>query len=291
MLELTALSVFIGYLIYLRYYADQRSEAEIEAERLREGITFYETDQYAKALAYFDDVISKRPTSAVAYLYRARIYRALGDAQQALVELNRGKSYDDTLADLHVESGQIHYEAQEYQTAFHDFDKAVFHAHGDIPEPYRWRGLARQHLLQSTEADQDLAKANQITQQQQQRQAMTQQPIGKPVFVDRRLLLNACLTVMSGLILLYIIKKSPVIHWPYLWAAASAVGLGFLEPRKGWVLALLQALLILLGYYVVVGPDPLRTHQEVEVFSLFGSVGLTFAGSLIGSVLRKANSA
>lgn len=288
MLELTALTVFIGYLIYLRYYADQRSEAEIEADRLREGITFYETDQYAKALAYFNDVINKRPTSAVAYLYRARIYRALGDPAQALTDLNRGKSYDDTLADLHVESGQIHYEARQYETAFHDFDKAVFHAHGDTAESYRWRGRARQHLHQSTEADQDLAKADQIAHQQQGRQALTQ-PVGKPVFWDRRLLLNAGLTVMSGLVLLYILNKSPVIHWPYLWAAASAVGLGFLEPRKGWILALLQALLLIGGYYVVIGPDPLRTRQEVEVFSLFGSVGLTFAGSLIGSVLRKAN--
>jgi tetratricopeptide (TPR) repeat protein len=226
----------------------------------------------------------------VAYLYKARIYRALGDARQALVELNRGKSYDDTLADLHLESGQIHYEARQYETAFHDFDKAIFHAHGDTPEPYHWRGLVRQYLQQPTEANQDLVKARQLVQQQQQRQAMTQ-PTSKPAFFDRRLLLNAGLTVMSGLILLYIIKNSPVIHWPYLWAAASAVGLGFLEPRKGWVLALLQALLIMLGYYLVVGPDPLRTHQEVEVFSLFGSVGLTFAGSLIGSVLRKANSA
>jgi hypothetical protein len=85
-----------------------------------------------------------------------------------------------------------------------------------------------------------------------------------------------------------VIKSSPVIHWPYLLAASVAVGIGFLEPRRGWALALLQVLFLLAGYYVVAGPDPLSTHREVETFSLYGSIGLTFAGSLIGSVLRKA---
>ncbi|GAB2551492.1 tetratricopeptide repeat protein [Spirosoma aerophilum] len=287
MLELTALTVFIGYIVYLRYYADQRSKAEIEAERLRDGIDLYETDQYAKALNYFGDALKTRPTSTVALLYRARIYRALGDAQAALADLTRAKSFDDSLADLHLESGQIHFEAKEYTTAFQDFDKAIFHAHGDAAEPYRWRGLTRQYLQQATEAEQDLAKAKQL-EQQQRIKASSVLPVGKPRFFDRQFFQNAGLTIISALILLYIIKKSSVIHWPYLWAAASAVGIGFLEPRKGWVLALLRVFVILFGYYVVVGPDPLSTHREVEVFSLYGSVGLTFAGSLIGSVLRKA---
>lgn len=287
MLELTAISVFIGYIIYLRYYADQRSKAELEAERLKEGIVLYQTDQYAKALAYFNDVLLTKPSSAVAYLYRARIYRALGDSQAALADLSLGKSYDDTVADLHLESGQIRYQAQAYSTAFQDFDKAIFHSHGDSAEPYRWRGLTRQHLRQSAEAEQDLARANQLDQ----RPAPTRdQPAVAAGFFTRQLLLHAGLTILSSLLLVYIVKKSPVIHWPYLWAAASAVGLGFLEPRKGWVLALLQAFLLVVVYYVAVGPSPLSTHREVETFSLFGSVGLTFVGSLIGSVLQKAYS-
>ncbi|ADB37535.1 tetratricopeptide repeat protein [Spirosoma linguale] len=286
MLELTALTAFIGYIIYLRYYADQRSKAELEADRLREGITLYENDQYAQALAYFNNVIRTTPDSSVAYLYRARIYRSLGDTQAAIDDLNRGKSYDDTLAELHTESGQIHFQAHDYTTAFQDFDKAIFHSHGEVAEPYRWRGLTRQQLRQDMDAQQDMDKASRLDELGR-RKALIQPP-GKRAFIDRQLILNAGLTVMSGLILLYIIKKSPVIHWPYLWAAASAVGLGFLEPRKGWMLALVQVFLILVGYYGLVGPDPVSTHREVEVFSLFGSVGLTFAGSLIGSVLRKA---
>lgn len=287
MLELTAISVFVGYIIYLRYYADQRSKAEIEAERLKEGIQLFQTDQYAKALAYFNDVIQATPSSAVAYLYRARIYRALGDSQAALADLSRGKSYDDTIAELHLESGQLHYRAQAYPMAFQDFDKAIFHSHGDMAEPYRWRGLTRQHLRQPDEAEQDLTKFRLL---QERPATILAQPAVESRFFNRQLLLHAGLTLLSSLILVYIVKKSPVIHWPYLWAAASAVGLGFLEPRKGWALALLQASLIIIVYYAVVGPSPLSTHRDVETFSLFGSVGLTFAGSLIGSVIRKAYS-
>ncbi len=284
MLELTLLSVFIGYLIYLRYYADQRTNAQKDAEQVQEGIKLYETGQLALSLTYFNKVIATRPTSAVAYLYRARIYQELGDQQAALVNLNQGKSYDDSIADLHLESGQIHYHQQDYLTAFQDFDKAIFHTHGDVAEPYRWRGLVRQQLHQLQEAEQDLAKAAHIDQ------TIANKPLApeRRAFFDRRLFLNAGLTLLASLLLLYLIKKSPVIHWPYLWAASSAVGIGFIEPRKGWILAIFQSLISLFAYYIIVGPDLLSTHREVELFSLYGSIGLTFAGSLIGSVLHKA---
>lgn len=45
MLELLAALSFIGYLVYLRYYADQRTDAQKEADRLREGIELYERGQ------------------------------------------------------------------------------------------------------------------------------------------------------------------------------------------------------------------------------------------------------
>lgn len=286
MLEFILVSGFIGYLVYLRYYADQRTNAQKEAEQLQEGITLYETGQLAKSLTYFNNAINTQPTLAVAHLYRARIYRDLGDQQAAMADLNKGKSYDDSIAELHLESGQIHYQNQDYQTAFQDFDKAIFHTHGDVAEPYHWRGLVRRQLHQTEQADQDMAKARQIEQFEKDKPLATS--VQQNGFFDRRFILNAGLTMLASLILLYIIKISPVIHWPYLWAASSAVGIGFLEPRKGWAVAILQVLTILVGYYVVVGPDPLSTHREVELFSLYGSVGLTFAGSLIGSVLRKA---
>ena len=106
--------------------------------------------------------------------------------------------------------------------------------------------------------------------------------------MNRSLLINAAFTLANALLLLFIIKHSPVIHWPYLLAAFSAGAIGFAEPRKGWALALLQVGLIWVGYTYVAGPSESSVDREVELFSLYGAIGLTFVGSLLGSILKRA---
>lgn len=284
MLELLTVLSFTGYIIYLKYYADQRSTAEKQADQLREGITLYENDQFAAALAYFNKAIDSQPKLGVAYLYRARIYRKLGDSKAALTNLELAKSYDDTIADLHLETGQIHYDRGDYSTAFQDFDKAIFH--GGSPEAYHWRGLTRQQTGQSTEAAQDLARADSMVAAAHA--VLGTSPPAQTGFINRSLLIHAGLTIANALVLLYLIKHSPVIHWPYLLAAFSAGAIGFAEPRKGWVLAILQVLLIWIGYTFVVGPAASSVDREVEAFSLYGTMGLTFVGSFLGSILKRA---
>lgn len=285
MLELTTLTVFIGYLLYLRYYADQRTNAQKEADRLREGITLFTSGQLAEALTYFNRALADQPKASVAYLYRARIYRELGDPKAAEHDLDLGKSYDDTVAELHLESGQLHYEAGDFQAAFQDFDKAVFHAGTDEPEPYRWRGLARRALHQDEAGQQDLNLAAALATKHTTTVAL---PPQSRSFFDRRLLFHSGLIAGSSLVILLIIKQSPVIHWPYLAAAISAVLIGFLETRKGWVLALQQALTLWIGYTLILGPAQQSTQREVEAFGLYGAIGLTFVGSLLGSLIRRA---
>ena len=284
MIELLTVASFVGYIIYLRYYADQRSTAEKQAEQLREGITLYENDQFAAALAYFNQAIVSQPKVGLAYLYRARIYRKLGDTKAALTDLEMAKSYDDTIAELHLETGQIHYDLGDYSTAFQDFDKAVFH--GSTAEAYHWRGLVRQQTGQPEEAAHDLAKAESVV-------AAAHAVLGTPQpvqtgFFNRSLLIHAAFTMVNAVVLLFVIKQSSVIHWPYLLAAFSAGAIGFAEPRKGWVLAIGQTVLIWVGYTYVVGPAESGVKQEVESFSLYGTIGLTFVGSLLGSVLKRA---
>ncbi|MBO0938434.1 hypothetical protein J2I47_17920 [Fibrella sp. HMF5335] len=284
MIELLTITTFIGYLVYLRYYADGRSDAQKQADELREGITLYENDQFASALAYFNNALAARPKLAVAYLYRARIYRALTDNKAALAELDKGKSYDDTIADLHLETGQIQFEKRNYQQAFLDFDKAIFY--GATAESYYWRGRTRQHLDQPEEAARDLAKAEATVD-------AARDLLGQPLptatrFIDRALLIHAGFTTMNALILLLLIKRSPVIHWPYLLAAFSAGAIGFAEPRKGWLLAIWQVIVLATGYWLVVGPAQSSVARELEAFCLYGSIGLTFVGSFLGSILKRA---
>ena len=106
--------------------------------------------------------------------------------------------------------------------------------------------------------------------------------------LDRRLLINISLTLFSSVLILVCIKITPSVHLPYLVTPALATGLGFLEPRRGWLLAVVQAVTIWLGYTLIVPtPDSYR-DGEVEAFGLYGSMILTFAGSFIGGLLKRA---
>ncbi len=285
MLELLIITAFVGYIVYLRYYADQRTAAQKEADRLREGIVLYDAGQTAGALTYFNAALTAQPKSSVAYLYRAHIYRDLGDSAAALADLEQAKSYDDTIAELHLETGKIHYEQGDYELAFKDFDKAVFHNAANLPEPYRWRGMAGRKLHRTELSQHDLERAAVLETTPAPAVAS---PSGPTRFFDRRFVLHMGLIVLTSSLLLLIIKRSNVIHWPYLAAAVVGVMIGFLETRKGWALALEQALLLWLGYMFIVGPASGGHRQDLENFSLYGSIGLTFIGSLLGSVIKRA---
>lgn len=274
----------ISFIIYLRFYADLRVRWEKELDQLQPGIALYQNHQLPEALAYFTDVITHNPQRSVAYLYRARCYRLMGQPTAALQDLATGKSYDDTLPELHLESGQILYEQQQYAPAFLDFDKAIFHSHGQLAEAYRWRGQSAQQLGRPEQARQDWQQAEQLAA------AVHPKPVttyANYSFFDRRFLLHMALLLLSSLLLLLIIKRSPVILFPYLAAAITSAGIGFLEPRKGWALALLQASILWIGYTFFTDPPQNNAMQELQSFGLYGAIGLTFVGSFIGGLLQR----
>lgn len=105
---------------------------------------------------------------------------------------------------------------------------------------------------------------------------------------DRRLLINLVLTVISSVLILVCIKLTPSIHLPYFVTPALAAGLGFLEPRRGWLLAVVQVATIWLGYTLFAPTPDDHRDSEVEAFGLYGSLMLTFVGSFIGGLLKRA---
>ncbi|GAB2586192.1 hypothetical protein [Spirosoma areae] len=107
-------------------------------------------------------------------------------------------------------------------------------------------------------------------------------------FFDRRLLLNLGLTLLSSVLILLCIKVTHTIHLPYFITPALAAGIGFLEPRKGWFLALVQAITIWIGYMVFVPTPDGPADRDIENFGLYGSMILTFVGSFIGGLLKRA---
>ncbi len=107
-------------------------------------------------------------------------------------------------------------------------------------------------------------------------------------FFDRRLLINLGLTLLSSVIILVCIIITPTIHLPYFITPALAAGIGFIEPRKGWFLALVQAVIIWLGYLIFAPIPDGPADRDIENFGLYGSMILTFVGSFIGGLLKRA---
>lgn len=284
-MEILVTVAVISYIIYLRYYADLRTESDKELAQLQVGIKLYNTNQFDAAYQYFEQAIHEHPQWSVAYLYRARCYLKQGDVEAALTDLRTGESYNDSIPDIHLEIGRILYDRHDYDGAFAEFDRAVFHSQGRDAMPYYWRGLSRQKLQQSQEAQHDLDQAIALEQKANDRPLATPPSTG---FFDKRLLTNAAFVLLHSVVLLTIIKQSPVIHWPYLMAAISAAAIGFAEPRKGWFLAILQAIALWIGYTVFTKAPTRGGQRELEAFSLYGSMILTFVGSFIGSVLKRA---
>ncbi|WP_080238446.1 hypothetical protein [Spirosoma rigui] len=105
--------------------------------------------------------------------------------------------------------------------------------------------------------------------------------------IDRQLLLNLGLTLISSVLILVCIKVATSIHLPYFVTPALAAGLGFLEPRRGWLLAAVQTVVIWLGYKLVVPTPDNTADADIEAFGLYGSMILTFVGSFIGGLLKR----
>lgn len=106
-------------------------------------------------------------------------------------------------------------------------------------------------------------------------------------FFDRQLLLNLGLTLISSVILIICIKLTTTIHLPYFVGAALAAGLGFLEPRRGWFLALTQVVFLALGY-LLSGPPDNPIDAGIENFGWVGAIVLTFIGSAVGGLVKRA---
>jgi tetratricopeptide (TPR) repeat protein len=284
-MELLMTVAIISYIIYLRYYADLRTKSDKELDQLQIGVKLYNTGQVDSAFHYFDQTIQEHPQWSVAYLYRARCQIKRGNTEAALADLKTGESFDNTVADIHTEIGRILYDRQDFDTAFAEFDKAVFHSQGRDSMAYYWRGRTRQKLNQVQEAQHDLDQALALDEQSKNGLPPASTPT---VFFDKRLLTNIAFVLINSIVLLIIIKKSPVIHWPYIMAASSAAAIGFAEPRKGWILAIIQSASLWIAFTFFTDHPTNNELRGLEAFNLYGSIGLTFVGSFIGGILKRA---
>jgi len=286
MIEFLIVAGFLGYMYYLRNYADLRTKSEKEEYNLKEGISLFHNDQIQPAFDFFDQRIKVRPNSAVAYLYRALCYKAQGQFEAAMEDVNTGLSYDESVYKLHLEKGKLQFRIGLYEPALKALNKAVFNAGEQDPEPYYWRAMTKQQLHQHDEAQKDYEKEA-IIIEARNKEILSDEPEKKPYW-NSKIIANFILVICSSVLLIFIIKKAESIHLPYLMAAFSAIALGFAEPHKGWLLAIAQNMLVFAGYFLFTKLPVNGGKIELENFSLYGSAILIFAGSFLGAFIKRA---
>lgn len=285
-MEFLVVIAFFGYIYYLRNYADLRTPSEKETAALSEGITLFENGQTDKAYAYFDSRIRQKPKSCIAYLYRGLCHKKLGSPEAAIADIQAGLSYDDQVFSLHLELGKLYLGQNQPGQALTALNRAVTLAEEHSADTYYWRAKALSQLGRENEAMQDVKHSDELREflkTSPAKPAASQTP-----FFDKRLTINMVMIVLTSALLVYIIKNAESIHLPYLVAVFSAISIGFAEPYKGWLLAIMQCMLLLAGYFLLTALPEDQAGRELENFSLYGSMILTFAASFLGGFLKRA---
>ncbi|MDF7817515.1 hypothetical protein P1X15_07910 [Runella sp. MFBS21] len=174
--------LLIPYLVLRYYLTDHDTPTDKERKRLLEGIQLYDNQAYAEAFAYFDKRIKEYRKSAIAYAYRAKCNLKEGNYFSAIYDSGQALSFDNTLADVHLDHGMAHYFLGEYNTAFLSFDKAVWFSRGNESNALRWRALARLKLHQLSQAEKDLSRAVELGDENAA-YVLSQPPFGRKVIL------------------------------------------------------------------------------------------------------------
>ena len=107
------------------------------------------------------------------------------------------------------------------------------------------------------------------------------------MLLEKNLRLHLFIAALSGLVLLFIIGKSESIHISFLAIVLLSAGLGVIQPRKGWMLALTQIGIILIGYFLLKDNKDFMPSKVAE-FCTYVSPFPTFVGSFMGAFIKRS---
>lgn len=151
--------LFIAYITIRYYVIDHDTPADKDRKRFRKGIELVRTKNIQDAHRYFDDVVRQYPRSAIGYAYRGKCHLFQQNYYSAIYDLTQAINRDNTLADCYLDRGIAYYSTDQFNDAFREFDKAVWHFRDEKPDAYRWRALARIKVRQIAQAENDLRRA------------------------------------------------------------------------------------------------------------------------------------
>lgn len=159
-MEVVALGLLFTLYLTIRYFlVDHDTLADKDRKRFRTGIDLVRNRQVDEAHSFFDEAVRQHPKSAIAYAYRGKCHLIQENYYSAVYDLTQAINLDNTLADCYLDRGIAYYKTNDFQQAFREFDKAVWHFRDEKPDAYRWRALARIQFRQLPQAENDLRRA------------------------------------------------------------------------------------------------------------------------------------
>lgn len=93
---------------------------------------------------------------------------------------------------------------------------------------------------------------------------------------------------ISSVLIIYTVKTSDQIYLPTFIAGLAGLLIGFIEPKKGWIWALLLNTFMVITYLFSGISELKGSKLELEMFSLIGSIFFIFAVSLGGAFIKRA---
>lgn len=93
------------------------------------------------------------------------------------------------------------------------------------------------------------------------------------------------LAVVLGAAIAWLTRGTSGVHLPLLAAALAGIVIGLADSRRGWIAAVIQSVVVAAGV-LFIGRE--GAVPEIEKHSLFGAIGLSFAGSFIGAFIKRA---
>jgi hypothetical protein len=147
-----------------------------------------------------------------------------------------------------------------------------------------YAGLRSKSVKEKSVANMDTETA---LQEDMSEPPTTSAKVSKPFF-DKKLGTGAVMVLLTSVLMILVIRRAESVHIPYLVAVLCAMAVGFVEPHKGWALAIMQCLLVLGGYFLFTTIPDFARSSDLENFSLYGSVLLTFVAGFLGGFMKRA---
>jgi hypothetical protein len=106
--------------------------------------------------------------------------------------------------------------------------------------------------------------------------------------MNKNILRDLLITVISSVVVVVACFYGSTVHLPFLVGIITAIGLGWLQPQKGWILAIEQTVLVVVFYFLFERFQLLTPiNADTTRFTALLQFGPAFIGSFMGGYFKR----